>query len=78
MITTTTTMIIINIGGRSSQTQLCQLRCLFAVNGKLHVLAIIGHHQVFSQMNLGSKNIYVMRVYLCIDGEIIIMWLEPF
>jgi hypothetical protein len=39
-----------NIGGRSSQTQLCQLRCFFAINGKLHVSALIGHRQVFSQI----------------------------
>jgi hypothetical protein len=48
-----------NTGGRSSQTQLRQLRCLFAINGKLHVSALIGHRQVFSQINLGSKNMYI-------------------
>jgi hypothetical protein len=56
--------LVTNIGGRSSQTQLFQLRYLFALNGKLHVSALIGHRQVFSQINLGSKNMYVMRVYL--------------
>jgi hypothetical protein len=35
-----------------------------AIDGKLHVSALIGHLQVFFQINLGSKNIYVMRVYL--------------
>jgi hypothetical protein len=55
-----------NIGGRSSQTQLYQLRRLFAINGRLHVSALFGHRQVFSQMP-----VYLWIFFIFLDPGLI-------